>query len=93
MKQIRIFGLCVAAMLGASLSACNFLDVEPQIIDGEGYYTNEDKVLYGLAGVYGALSSEAVYGNYYSLQISNADDLCYYNNYNSSEARDRKSVV
>ena len=86
MKQIRIFGLCVAAMLGASLSACNFLDVEPQIIDGEGYYTNEDKVLYGLAGVYGALSSEAVYGNYYSLQISNADDLCYYNNYNSSEA-------
>jgi hypothetical protein len=70
-----------------SLSACNFLDVEPQIIDGEGYYTNEDKVLYGLAGVYGALSSDAVYGDYYSLQISNADDLCYYNNYNNSDAR------
>ena len=33
------------------------------------------------------LSSEALYGNYYSLQISNADDLCYFNNYNSTESR------
>ena len=87
MKMKNIYRLGTLMLLGTALSACTFLDTDPQIIPGEGYYTNETKLKYGLAGVYGALSSEALYGNYYTLQISNADDLCYFNNYNSVDLR------
>lgn len=87
MKMKSIYKLGTLTLLGVALSACTFLDTEPQIIPGEGYYTNETKLKYGLAGVYGPLSSEALYGNYYTLQISNADDLCYFNNYNSVDLR------
>ena len=87
MKIKNIYRLGALMMFGTALSACTFLDTDPQIIPGEGYYTSETKLQYGLAGVYGALSSEALYGHYYSLQISNADDLCYYANYNSVETR------
>ena len=75
------------ALLTAALPACSFLDTDPQIIPDDGYYNSEQKLIYGLAGVYGVLNSEALYGNYYSLQIANADDLCYFNNYNNSESR------
>ncbi len=87
MKMKNIYRLGTLMLFGTALSACTFLDTDPQIIPGEGYYTNETKLKYGLAGVYGALSSEALYGNYYTLQISNADDLCYFNNYNSVDLR------
>ncbi len=87
MKIKNIYRLGSLALLGTALSACTFLDTDPQIIPGEGYYTSEKKLQYGLAGVYGALNSEALYGHYYSLQISNADDLCYYANYNSTDTR------
>ena len=87
MKLKSIYKLGTLMLLGTTLPACTFLDTEPQVIPGEGYYTNETKLQYGLAGVYGALSSEALYGNYYTLQISNADDLCYFNNYNSTDTR------
>ena len=87
MKIKNIYRLGSLALLGTVLSACTFLDTDPQIIPGENYYTSEAKLKYGLAGVYGPLSSEALYGHYYSLQISNADDLCYFANYNSVETR------
>lgn len=87
MKIKNIYKLGSLALLGTALSACTFLDTDPQIIPSDSYYTSETKLQYGLAGVYGVLSSEALYGNYYSLQISNADDLCYFNNYNSSDTR------
>ena len=87
MKIKNIYRLGSLALLGTALSACTFLDTDPQIIPSEGYYTSETKLKYGLAGVYGAMNSEALYGNYYSLQISNADDLCYFNNYNSTDTR------
>ena len=75
MKIKNIYKLGSLALLGTALSACTFLDTDPQIIPSDSYYTSETKLQYGLAGVYGVLSSEALYGNYYSLQISNADDL------------------
>ena len=87
MKIKNIYRLGALMMFGTALSACTFLDTDPQIIPGEGYYTSEKKLQYGLAGVYGSLNSEALYGHYYSLQISNADDLCYYANYNSTDTR------
>ncbi|WP_346701717.1 RagB/SusD family nutrient uptake outer membrane protein [uncultured Alistipes sp.] len=87
MKIKNIYRLGSLALLGTALSACTFLDTDPQIIPSDSYYTSETKLQYGLAGVYGVLSSEALYGNYYSLQISNADDLCYFNNYNSTDTR------
>lgn len=87
MKMKNIYKLGTLILLGAACSACTFLDTEPQIIPGKGYYTNETRLKYGLAGVYGALNSEELYGSYYSLQIANADDLCYFNNYNNGETR------
>jgi hypothetical protein len=76
MKKFNIFSLILAVMLACS---CNFLDMTPNIISKETYYKTKSDVLYGLTGVYGAMSNEAFYGNYYSLMISNADDLSYYN--------------
>ena len=87
MKIKSILKLGTLALLTAALPACSFLDTDPQIIPDDGYYNSEQKLIYGLAGVYGVLNSEALYGNYYSLQIANADDLCYFNNYNNSESR------
>lgn len=87
MKIKSILKLGTLALLTAALPACSFLDTDPQIIPFDGYYNSEQKLIYGLAGVYGVLNSEALYGNYYSLQIANADDLCYFNNYNNSESR------
>ena len=84
MKIKSILKLGTLALLTAALPACSFLDTDPQIIPDDGYYNSEQKLIYGLAGVYGVLNSEALYGNYYSLQIANADDLCYFNNYNNS---------
>ena len=87
MKIKSILKLGTLALLTAALPACSFLDTDPQIIPDDGYYNSEQKLIYGLAGVYGVLNSEALYSNYYSLQIANADDLCYFNNYNNSESR------
>ena len=72
-KILVVSGLCVA------LSSCSFLDVEPQVICADTFYNTEKEVQYGLAGVYGVMSNEALYGNYYSLMYSNIDDLCYFN--------------
>lgn len=79
MKKLLLFALM-------SLTACKFLDVEPQVISKETFYKNDAEAKYGLAGVYGTMSHEAVYGNTYSLKISNTDDLCYYNRPASSIA-------
>lgn len=87
MKIKSILKLGTLALLTAALPACSFLDTDPQIISDNGYYNSEQKLIYGLAGIYGVLNSEAIYGNYYALQIANADDLCYFNNYNNSESR------
>lgn len=78
MKQIfnRIFivtGLCIAT------TSCSFFEVEPKVICSETFYNTEKEVLYGLAGVYGVMSNEALYGNNYSIMYSNIDDLCYFN--------------
>ena len=72
-KIFVVSGLC------AALSSCSFLDVEPQVICSDTFYNTEKEVQYGLAGVYGVMSNEALYGNYYSLMYSNIDDLCYFN--------------
>ena len=68
-----VSGLCVA------LNSCSFFDVEPQVICSETFYNTEKEVLYGLAGVYGVMSNEQLYGNYYSCMFANIDDLCYFN--------------
>ena len=72
-KIFVVSGLC------AAFSSCSFLDVEPQVICSDTFYNTEKEVQYGLAGVYGVMSNEALYGNYYSLMYSNIDDLCYFN--------------
>ena len=75
-KFKNIISAFIITILGAS---CSFFEVEPQVICSETFYNTEDEVLYGLAGVYGVMSNEAFYGNYYSLMCSNIDDLSYYN--------------
>ena len=64
MKMKNIYKLGTLILLGDACSACTFLDTEPQIIPSKGYYTNETRLKYGLAGVYGALNSEEIYGRY-----------------------------
>ena len=76
MKLKNIF---ISLGLGLALSSCGFLEVDPQVICSDTFYNNEEELLYGLAGVYGAMGNESFYGNYYSLMLSNTDDLCYYN--------------
>lgn len=76
MKRLFNISIAVAALL---CNSCSFLELEPKVIAPETFYEKNDDVLYGLAGVYGALNNEAFYGNYYSLMMSSVDDLCYYN--------------
>lgn len=68
-----------AAATGMMLGSCSFLDLEPKIIAPETFYESPSDVLYGLAGVYGTINNEAFYGNFYSIMMSNIDDLCYSN--------------
>ena len=80
-----------------TFASCSFFEVEPQVICSETFYNTEDEVLYGLAGVYGVMSNEAFYGNYYSLMCSNVDDLSYYNratttNYTQTYTHDASST-
>ncbi len=80
MKAIYKFKKELFLTLAIALSSCNVLDVDPEhVMAPENFYETKDEVVYGLAGVYGVLNSEAVYGNYYSLMMSNTDDLCYQN--------------
>ena len=83
MKRI-ISNLTATAAAGMLLCSCSFLEIEPKIIAPETFYETADDVLYGLAGVYGTINNEAFYGNYYSLMMSNIDDLCYCNRDNLS---------
>lgn len=76
-NTIIVRGFLAAAAFTAT--SCSMLDREPHVITPDRFYKSEKEVLYGLTGVYGALNNEEVYGNYYSLMISNADDLSYYN--------------
>lgn len=71
-------------IIAVALNSCSLLNPDPLIITGDTYYKNEKEVLYGLAGVYGAMSSSEFYGNLYSLLYSNTDDLCYFNRKMSS---------
>ena len=76
MNIYRIFSISV---LSVALTACGFFDVPPQVIPAEEYYRTKEDVLNGLTGVYGVMSNEPFYGNYYSLMCSNVDDLCKFN--------------
>ena len=75
----RKINVVFVAVISFMVVSCSFLDREPTIIVADTFYNSEDEVLYGLAGVYGAINNEALYGNYYSLMISNVDDLSYFN--------------
>lgn len=72
----KIFILSITALLAVS---CRFLDVTPAVICSDTFYRSKAEAEYGLAGVYGAMSHEHFYGNYYSLMLSGVDDLCYFN--------------
>lgn len=76
-KKIKYF--IVVSALSIAVSSCSFLDMDPNTIVRNSFYNSEAEVIHGLAGVYGALGRESVYGNYYSLMLSNIDDLSYSN--------------
>lgn len=76
-KTIKYFISAVTAAM--ALVSCDFLDQEPKIISGETYYNTEQEVQYGLAGIYGIMASEDVYGNDYSVMLCQNDDLSYFN--------------
>lgn len=74
LNKIFVFiGVCAVS------ASCSFFDVEPQVICSDTFYNTKSEVEYGLAGVYGAMNHEHLYGNYYSQMYSNVDDLSYFN--------------
>ena len=73
----RKLNILLVSFLSFSVVSCSFLDLKPNIIEAGTFYNSEREVLYGLAGVYGAINNEALYGNYYSLMISNVDEQVY----------------
>ncbi len=77
MKNIK--NIVLTTIVCAATASCSFLEVEPQIIVGDSFYKTKSEAMYGLAGVYGVINSEAFYGNYYSCMASNTDDLSYFN--------------
>lgn len=84
MKKIFNLTLSLAALL--IVGSCSILDETPQVICSDTYYKNADEMRYGLAGIYGAINNEELYGRSYSLPISNTDDLCYQNRVHNSSA-------
>ena len=74
MKKI-IYTLCFCLLL----NSCSFFQVEPSVITEGNYYKTQDDALHALAGVYGVMSNEGFYGNYYTFDCSYVDDLCYIN--------------
>lgn len=70
-----IYTICICLLLGS----CSFFEVEPQIITSTNYYKTPEDALHALAGVYGVMSNEGFYGNYYTFDCSYVDDLCYIN--------------
>lgn len=63
---------------------CGFLEQEPNVICQETFYASAKDVELGLAGVYGPLNNLEIYGEYYSLDCSQSDDLCYFNRVNQT---------
>ena len=49
------------------------------MICADTFYNTQSEAISGLVGVYGVMSNEPFYGNYYSLMCSNVDDLSYFN--------------
>ena len=77
MKKLSYITGTVLLLMG--LPSCGFLDVEPHVIEKGTFYISETEVLYGLAGVYGAMSTENFYGQKYSIILSYGDDLSCWN--------------
>lgn len=84
MKTIFQYTLSLVALI--CVGGCSILDQEPEVITSDTYYQNESEFLYGLAGIYGAINNEELYGRCYSLPISNTDDLCYQNRVHNASA-------
>lgn len=84
MKTIFQYTLSLVALI--CVGGCSILDQEPEVITSDTYYQNESEFLYGLAGIYGAINNEELYGRCYSLPISNTDDLCYQNRVHNTSA-------
>ncbi len=80
----KIYNTLILLNIGLIAASCNFLDVDPQIIQEEEFYKTKEEAFSGLVGVYGAMSRPYFYGESYSITLSYADDLCYYNRNNQS---------
>ncbi len=73
LKQICIWSLAL------NLLSCDFLDTKPyDFVAPETFYKDEKECTMALAGVYFTLAKATVYGNNYSLMLSNTDDLSYF---------------
>ncbi len=71
---------CIAVVGLAALSSCDdFLTTNPyDFAAPETFYSNEMECKMALAGIYSTLSTQNIYGNFYSCEVSNIDDLSYY---------------
>lgn len=70
----------MTAVAVATLSSCDgFLTTKPyDFAAPETFYSNEAECNMALAGVYWSMVTQNIYGNFYSCEMSNIDDLSYY---------------
>lgn len=75
MKFRKLFlGLSAVPLLGG----CNILDVKPNIITEETFYTSSSQAQLALNGVYGVLNSWQLYGCNLILDLNYNSDICQY---------------
>lgn len=62
-----------------SMTSCDFLETEPfDFVSPTTFYRNESECTMALAAVYYPMATNILYGNFYSTEMTNIDDLSYY---------------
>ena len=75
----NLYKYIFAGTMILSVNGCDFLQTEPSnFLAPETFYKNEAECRMALSGVYFTLVRTQVYGNVYSCQIANIDDLSFY---------------
>ena len=80
----KIYNALIILGLSITLTSCSdFFENDPyDFVTPDNFYQNEKECNQALTGIYYTLATEDVYGNRYSLMISNLDDLSFYSRNN-----------
>ena len=78
-KFYNIFKKALVLIGVVSMTSCDFLGTEPyDFVSPTTFYRNESECTMALAAVYYPMATANLYGNFYSTEMTNIDDLSYY---------------